>query len=144
MPNKFSSGKLSIGHCDRCGFRFKLAQLKTLVIKTKEVNIRVCPECWEADHPQLKLGVYPVNDPQAVRNPRPDTTYPQSRAFIEQLYVGAGTAFAVGALSDSAGASFLDVDGIPLLIDGYPLDVVLYVGVDGGLVLLDGFPVAMT
>ena len=123
MPNKFSSGKFAISQCDRCGFRFNLAQLKTLVIKTKEVNIRVCPECWEADHPQLKLGMYPVNDPQAVRNPRPDTTYPQSRAFIEQLYVGAGTAFAVGALSDSNGINFLDVDGIPMLVDGYPIAV---------------------
>lgn len=100
MPNKFSSGKLSIGHCDRCGFRFKLSKLKTLVIKTKEINIRVCPECWEKDHPQLKLGMFPVNDPQAVRNPRPDTSYPQSRSYIEPLYVGAGMSFAVGVITD--------------------------------------------
>jgi hypothetical protein len=46
-----------------------------LVIKTKQVNILVCPECWEEDHPQLQLGMYPVNDPQAVRNPRPDVSY---------------------------------------------------------------------
>lgn len=75
MPNKYSSGKNSIAQCDRCGFRFKLKQLKSLTIKTKNVNILVCPECWEADHPQLKLGMYPVNDPQAVRNPRPDLGY---------------------------------------------------------------------
>ena len=101
MPNKFSSGKLSIAQCDRCGFRFKLSKLKTLVVKTKAVNIRVCPECWEADHPQLKLGMFPVNDPQAVRNPRTDTTYPESRGYIEPLYVGAGIAFSVGVLNDS-------------------------------------------
>jgi len=100
MPNKFSSGKLSIGYCDRCGFRFKLSKLKTLVIKTKEINIRVCPECWEVDHPQLKLGMHPVNDPQAVRNPRTDTSYPQSRGYIEPLYVGAGIAFSVGVLGE--------------------------------------------
>jgi len=35
----------------------------------------VCPECWEPDHPQLQLGLYPVNDPQAVREPRPDISY---------------------------------------------------------------------
>jgi hypothetical protein len=125
MPNKFSSGKKSIAQCDRCGFRFKLAQLKTLIIKTKEVNIRVCPECWEADHPQLKLGMYPVNDPQAVRNPRPDTSYPQSRAFIEPLYVGAGTSFAVG----------------DLLGGGVPAAYVMF---GGEFVLLDGAPVALT
>lgn len=75
MSNRFSSGKFSIAQCDRCGFRFKLKQLKKLTIKTKQVNILVCPECWEQDHPQLKLGMYPVEDPQAVRNPRPDTSY---------------------------------------------------------------------
>ena len=75
MPSQFSSGKNAIAECDRCGFRFKLTQLKGLVIKTKNVNIMVCPECWEPDQPQLLLGMYPVNDPQAVRNPRPDVSY---------------------------------------------------------------------
>jgi len=78
MPSKYSSGKFSIAQCDRCGFRFKLKQLKRLVIKTKNVNILVCPECWEPDQPQLSLGLYPVNDPQAVRNPRPDLGYYQA------------------------------------------------------------------
>ena len=73
MPSKYASAKNSIAQCDRCGFRFKLTQLKRLVIKTKNVNILVCPECWEPDQPQLSLGLYPVNDPQAVRNPRPDS-----------------------------------------------------------------------
>lgn len=78
MPNRFASGKHSISMCDRCGFRYKLKQLKSLVIKTKNVNILVCPTCWEPDQPQLQLGMYPVDDPQALRNPRPDTTYLQS------------------------------------------------------------------
>ena len=75
MPSQFSSGKHAIAECDRCGWRYKLTQLKKLVIKTKNVNILVCPECWEPDQPQLQLGLYPVNDPQAVKNPRPDTSY---------------------------------------------------------------------
>lgn len=75
MPSKFASGKFAISECDRCGQRFKLSKLKSLVIKTKNVNILVCPECWDPDQPQLQLGMYPVNDPQAVRNPRPDTSY---------------------------------------------------------------------
>jgi hypothetical protein len=79
MPIKYASAKNSIAQCDRCGFRFKLGQLKRLVIKTKNVNILVCQECWEPDQPQLSLGLYPVNDPQAVRNPRPDSpSYYQS------------------------------------------------------------------
>jgi hypothetical protein len=75
MPTKYASGKHSIAECDRCGQRYKLSQLKKLTIKTKQVSIKVCPECWEMDQPQLQLGMYPVNDPQAVREPRPDTSY---------------------------------------------------------------------
>jgi hypothetical protein len=75
MPNRFSSGKFAIAQCDRCNFRFKLKELKTYTLKTKNVNMLVCPACWDPDHPQLQLGMYPVEDPQAVRNPRPDITY---------------------------------------------------------------------
>ncbi len=75
MPNRFASGKFAIAECDRCGFRYKLTQLKNLVIKTKNVSIKVCPACWEPDQPQLQLGMYPVDDPQAVREPRPDNSY---------------------------------------------------------------------
>ena len=82
MGNPFAVGKHAFGFCDRCGFRYDLPDLKTLTIKTKNVNLRVCLECWEEDHPQLQLGMYPVNDPQALRNPRPDTSYPQSRALF--------------------------------------------------------------
>jgi len=75
MSSRYASARHSIAECDRCGFRYKLSELKTLVIKTKNVNIKVCPECWEPDQPQLQLGLYPVDDPQAVRNPRPDVSY---------------------------------------------------------------------
>jgi len=78
MGNRFSSAKNSIAECDRCGFRFKLKVLKKLVIKTKQVTIKVCPTCWEPDQPQLQLGMYPVQDPQAVREPRPDLSYRQA------------------------------------------------------------------
>jgi hypothetical protein len=75
MPNKYSSGKYAIAECDRCGQRYKLKELKKMIIKTKLFNIKVCPECWDPDQPQLSLGLYPVNDPQAVREPRPDVSY---------------------------------------------------------------------
>jgi hypothetical protein len=38
----------------------------------------VCKACWDPDQPQLQLGMYPVDDPQALRNPRPDNTYYQA------------------------------------------------------------------
>jgi hypothetical protein len=75
MSNRFASGKNAIAECDRCGQRFKLKVLKTEIIKTKQYNLLVCPPCWDPDHPQLQLGMYPVDDPQALRNPRPDRSY---------------------------------------------------------------------
>ena len=78
MGNRFSSGRFSIAECDRCGQRYKLKELKKLVIKTKQVSIKVCQTCWEPDQPQLQLGMYPVDDPQAVREPRKDNSYIQS------------------------------------------------------------------
>jgi hypothetical protein len=75
MPSQFASGKYAISICDRCGQQFKLKELKKLVVKTQIKNILVCRECWDPDQPQLQLGMYPVNDPQALRNPRPDTSY---------------------------------------------------------------------
>jgi hypothetical protein len=78
MANRFASGKKAIAICDRCGFQFRLKELKSLVIKTKNVNILVCNECWEPDQPQLQLGMFPVDDPQGLRNPRPDSSYRQS------------------------------------------------------------------
>ena len=75
MGNRFASGKNAIAICDRCGFQFKLTELRTEIIKTKQYNALVCNECWDPDHPQLQLGMYPVDDPQALRNPRKDTSY---------------------------------------------------------------------
>lgn len=75
---KFASGKRAIAECDRCGFQYKLKELKKLVIKTKNINLLVCPTCWEPDQPQLQLGMYPVYDPQALENPRRDNSYLQA------------------------------------------------------------------
>lgn len=78
MGNRFASGKYAISQCDRCNFRFKLKQLRKEIIKTKNYNLLVCPQCWDPDHPQLQLGMYPVDDPQGLRDPRPDTSYFQA------------------------------------------------------------------
>ncbi len=75
MGNRFASAKNSIAMCDRCGFQYKLTALKKEIQKTKIYNLLVCPQCWDPDQPQLQLGMYPVDDPQAVRNPRNDSTY---------------------------------------------------------------------
>lgn len=92
MSSKYSSGKHAIAECDRCGFRYKLKELRKLTIKTKQVSIKVCNNCWEPDQPQLSLGLYPVNDPQAVREPRPDVSYSQSGMSGLQITVTPGPA----------------------------------------------------
>ena len=91
MGSKYASGKNSIAECDRCGFRYMLKELRKLTIKTKQVSIKVCKNCWEPDQPQLSLGLYPVNDPQAVREPRPDISYYQSGYTGLQLTEMPGT-----------------------------------------------------
>jgi len=90
MASPYASGKYSIAECDRCGQRYKLKQLKTEVIKTKTYQLKVCPTCWDPDQPQLQLGMYPVVDPQAVYQPRPDTTYVSAGLNGLQLTDGSG------------------------------------------------------
>jgi hypothetical protein len=91
MPSKFASGKYAIAECDRCAQRYMLKELKKEVIKTKLYQIKVCPSCWDPDQPQLQLGMYPVNDPQAVREPRPDVSYLQSGNNGLQTNINGGT-----------------------------------------------------
>ena len=62
----FASGKKALAICDRCGFRYRLHQLK------KEWNgLKVGPDEYEAKHPQLEPN-YPGPDPTALYEPRPD------------------------------------------------------------------------
>jgi hypothetical protein len=75
MSNRFAAGKKAIAECDRCGQQFKLKKLKTEIIKQRRYELLVCPTCFDPDQPQLMLGTFPVDDPQALRNPRRDTTY---------------------------------------------------------------------
>lgn len=99
MPSKFASGKYAIAECDRCAQRYKLKELRKQVLKTKLYNIKVCPSCWDPDQPQLSLGLYPVNDPQAVREPRPDVSY---------------------LVSGNSGLQLLDTNGNAIDQFGYP------------------------
>jgi hypothetical protein len=108
MANRFASGRHSIAECDRCGQRYKLKQLKKEIIKLKEYNLLVCPECWDPDQPQLQLGMFPVDDPQAVRNPRNDTTYVTSGTNTSG-YPSGGSRDIQWGWYPVGGASFFDV-----------------------------------
>lgn len=77
MATRFASYKRAFGFCDRCGQRYDLKKLKKFFIMGKLINEKVCPECYDPDHPQLWVGIIGsqkvANDPQALREPRPDT-----------------------------------------------------------------------
>lgn len=91
MGNRFASGKNAISQCDRCDQRFKLSILKREVIKGRNYDLLVCPECWDPDQPQLHLGEFPVDDPQGLRDPRPDRSYVLSGTSGLQINVNGGT-----------------------------------------------------
>ena len=106
MPNKFSSGKFAIAQCDRCDFRYKLTELRTEIIKTKPYQLKVCKTCWDPDQPQLQLGMYPINDPQAVREPRPDISYYASGVNGVQTQQGGGVSPNQAGYPDSGSRVF--------------------------------------
>jgi len=112
VSNRFASGKNAIAECDRCGQRFKLKVLKTEIIKTKEYNLLVCPPCWDPDHPQLQLGMYPVDDPQALRNPRPDRSYVLS-GLLADGELGGGSRIFQWGWYPVGGASGFDTELTP-------------------------------
>jgi hypothetical protein len=94
---------LRLSVTDRCNFRFKLKQLRKEIIKTKNYNLLVCPACWDPDHPQLQLGMYPVDDPQGIRDPRPDISYVQSgNTGLQVTDTTATTQNAVGLPSEGS------------------------------------------
>ena len=107
MGNKFASGKNAIAECDRCGQRYKLTVLRRETVKTKIRNILVCPQCWDPDQPQLMLGMYPVDDPQGLRDPRPDRSYVSS-GLLADGYQGEGSRNIQWGWNPVGGASSFD------------------------------------
>jgi hypothetical protein len=112
MANRFASGKRAIAMCDRCGQQYKLKELKTEVIKQRKYDLLVCPECWDPDQPQLMLGTFPVDDPQALRNPRRDTTYVTAGTGPDGFSTGGSRDIQWG-WNPVGGASFFDTDLTP-------------------------------
>lgn len=72
MGNRYASAKHALGICDCCGFRAGLISLREVFVRGKGTGKLYCVTCWDSDHPQNFQGMRPINDPQALRNPRPD------------------------------------------------------------------------
>jgi hypothetical protein len=75
----YAAAKYTIGICDRCGFEFKLKELRWEIYDQHRTGYRVCYECFDHDQPQLQLGRMDVSDAIAVRDPRPDPSLQASR-----------------------------------------------------------------
>ncbi len=122
MGNRFASGRNAIAECDRCSFRFKLTELRSEVVKGRNINNLVCRQCWSPDQPQLMLGTFPVDDPQALRNPRPDRSYVSSGTLVDG-YQGEGSRVIQWGWNPVGGSQFFDDALTP-----NPLALVVQVG----------------
>lgn len=79
MGSTWAIGKKAYGFCDRCGFRYDLKELREEYVYFTKTGLRTCPECWDPDHPQLRVGRWDVSDAESLRDPRPDNGQAASR-----------------------------------------------------------------
>jgi len=86
----YSVGKKALGICDRCGFTFKLLELKYEIEDKVRNGLRVCNDCFDPDHPQLRVGELQTSDPQALFNPRVDSGEDDSTRLYAFNPVGGG------------------------------------------------------
>lgn len=83
MSGPYARGKRARGICDVCGLAYKLSELKEVIVRRTKTGTLACRDCWDSDHPQNFHGELPVYDPQALRNPRPDSgELAASRALV--------------------------------------------------------------
>lgn len=78
MARKFTSGKFAFAICDRCGDKIKYKDLKT-----EYTGFRVCKICLDPKTKQeypTRAGT--VNDPESLKNPRPDADVEAGKGVI--------------------------------------------------------------
>ena len=78
----YAAGKKAIGICDRCGFTYKLKDLKYEVQDQKKTGSRICPSCIDPDQPQYRIGEVDTSDNIGLYNPRPDSGEAASTSYF--------------------------------------------------------------
>lgn len=78
----YAKGIKALGSCDRCGFTYKLSELRYEVEDKTRNGLRVCKECFDPDQPQYRVGDLDVSDPQALYNPRVDAGEKDSTTYF--------------------------------------------------------------
>jgi hypothetical protein len=86
----YARGKHAFGFCDVTGFRYALRDLVPLIRDGRDTGFRVGFDVLDKDNPQYELGRMKMSDPQALRNPRPDTALEESRRLGAFDPVGGG------------------------------------------------------
>ena len=88
--SSYASGKHAFGFCDRTGFRYKLRDLVPQIEAGRPNGMLVGKDVVDVDNPQWRLGLINMSDPQALRDPRPDGGFHQSRELYAWNPVGGG------------------------------------------------------
>lgn len=86
----YAAGKKAFGFCDRTGFRYPLKDLVPQIENGRPNGLLVGRDVLDEDQPQLQLGRLKMDDPQALRDPRPDTGEAESRRLYAFDPVGGG------------------------------------------------------
>ena len=99
----WAAGKKALGICDRCSHTYLLNLLREEILASVPQGNRVCPECWDVDNPQLRLGELNYTDYQALEHARPDVGEEGSTSssrwnpvLTTKIFLRAGSATASG------------------------------------------------
>ena len=77
----YAKAKYAFGFCDKTGFRYPLKDLVPEYNNGVKTGFLVGRDVVDPDQPQNFLGRIKINDPQSLRNPRPDRSLIESRAL---------------------------------------------------------------
>ncbi len=77
----YAKAKYAFGFCDKTGFRYPLKDLVPEYNNGVKTGFLVGRDVVDPDQPQNFLGRIKINDPQSLRNPRPDRSLVESRAL---------------------------------------------------------------
>ena len=72
----YAVGKFAKALCDRCGFEYKLHELRE-----EWNNLKTCPSCFEPKAPQIDPRPVVV-DPEALYKPRPSNDKEVGEGFV--------------------------------------------------------------
>ena len=72
----YALGKFARALCDRCGFEYKLGELRE-----EWTGSKVCSQCYEPKQPQLE-PLTATADPEALYKPRPNNDHEEGEGFV--------------------------------------------------------------